>query len=435
MIDESNPKIVAFRDDCATWLEACSADRADREESGFYFMGSEFAKEAADKLTETLQEFNEKVRSDPNLHQIVNGQIAWTPERAQAISDFKNDMSSVLNSAIDPDLLESSDKNFWSKDGKVAALAEGTALENTIMGEFFERMNDRVNETFFEGAYRGDDKATAGAIGVWNAISENYTEETGVGKDAHVYLTDGMTDNQSVFMNTELPKLREMQDNGLVDQIYLHQLKPEAQEEYREAKDHMVTAKNDMLKTQTLIQQGKQEGMPDNSLLDAKLKEHEQRFQYESQRMHGVLTDKSNWSQEVLDKNSSLKINTAGFTGDRDKQQISAKRVVELASKWKENAKAQAEAREQNEPTIGDKPPEGPPDMDRLEALIEAKTAEAPTPSGGSETDEVDPDGPQAEWGFNGEYDDNGQPFGFGEGFDAEQDEEEGDTESGPKLT
>lgn len=265
-----------------------------------------------------ISNYQFQVKQDSELHKVVNGEVVWTEKRSQVNQQLMQAMRYCFN-RLEPYEKESAEKKswgFWSGKGKAMALHAGRALEGTKFGQLMEHFNHDINDTFFKGAYQdGHEAATAGNIGLWEAVSLNYASE--VEGDAHVYWIDASPSWQSVFMNDELPMLRLLQAEGQVKDIVIHRLKPEALVCYQ------------ILENEYLSQMS-------NSSSESSSQQHLKA------QMNDLLAKGDNWTAETFGPNTHIQLKMG--LGDHQKT-VSLNSMMTFAKRMKDIAHLLVEAK------------------------------------------------------------------------------------------
>ena len=173
---------------------------------------------------------------------------------------------------------------YWSGPAVKRAADFGTDFASTIPGFVVNEVSQSLQETFMKQAYKPDGQLdTAANLAMWDALSKLYAE--GTIQDAHVFLVDGETSQQSIFWNTELETLRKRQATGQVHQIFIHSLTPEALEIYR------------------ILIERKKHAAP-----------HSGEFADIEKDIDKHLKNQSNWSSTDLDSSKNFKLKISGFT-------------------------------------------------------------------------------------------------------------------------
>ncbi len=190
----------------------------------------------AKQFVDSLIQLKEKLKRDPGTHTVSpQGEIVWSENRNQIISDFALKLSKIFEPVGGLNPSEAS--AFWSGNGVHRAREHGTSILQTIPGFVIDKVDCALKEVFTPNAYQRKDGAldTAAHLALWAALSRLYAK--GTNNDAHVFLVEGATSNQSVFWNTELQTLRERQKEGEVNKIFLHTLHQELVSFYHEFLD------------------------------------------------------------------------------------------------------------------------------------------------------------------------------------------------------
>lgn len=276
------------------------------------------AQQVVKALSNIMARYAERVASDERLHHVVDGIVRWTPERDAAIQELSAEMNAAFAPIIDPSQ-PIYDGVLWSGPAKKRALekakeGKASALEGTLWGAFLEDVTPDMNDCFFEGAYTAGHAAqTAGSLIMWDATSRAFAQK--MEGDVEVTLMDASTRSQSVFFNTELPRLRALQEQGVVKEIYLSTFTPEATERYGE-----------LLNKKAVIETAL-ETAGDNA--DAALKES---FEQVKDEIQECIKDPDNWQRMKLDRHAPLELITGGRTNEAGKAKFSS--MIKLGEKW-----------------------------------------------------------------------------------------------------
>lgn len=239
-------------------------------------------KEIAEHFVNALMEFKSKLEADFKTHQQVKGEVSWSVERQRIIADFAVNLDNVFAAIGGIKPKESS--AFWSGRGVKRAEEFGVDFASTIPGFIVNQVSSALKDIFTKKAYSADGLVdTATFIGMWEAMSKLYAE--GTFADAHIFLVDGETSQQSVLWNTELHTLRQRQEQGEVSKIWIHTLSPEVLKEY-----------------QSLLKEK-----------DALGKDHES-LKLMDNKIERLLKNENNWVKSELDDSATFKLKISGFT-------------------------------------------------------------------------------------------------------------------------
>ena len=236
----------------------------------------------AHQFIEALIAVKQKISEDEHSFRSIRGETSWSSSRAAIISNFAEELDRIFSpvGGIKPKDASA----YWSGPAVKRAADFGTDFASTIPGFVVNEVSQSLQETFMKQAYKPDGQLdTAANLAMWDALSKLYAE--GTIQDAHVFLVDGETSEQSIFWNTELETLRKRQATGQVHQIFIHSLTPEALEIYR------------------ILIERKKHAAP-----------HSGEFADIEKDIDKHLKNQSNWSSTDLDSSKNFKLKISGFT-------------------------------------------------------------------------------------------------------------------------
>ena len=250
-----------------------------------------------------LIEVKQKISEDERSFQSIRGETSWSSSRAAIISRFAETLDEIFSpvGGIKPKDASA----YWSGPAVRRAADFGTDFASTIPGFVVNEVSRSLQETFMQQAYKPDGHIdTAANLAMWDAMSKIYAE--GTIQDAHVFLVDGETSQQSIFWNTELETLRKRQATGQVHQIFIHSLTPEALEKYR------------------MLVERKKGATTESGELANIAKEIDKHLKTES-----------NWSSTNLDSSQEFKLKISGLTEPH--KTVTYQTLKEIAQRFKNN--------------------------------------------------------------------------------------------------
>ena len=286
------------------------------------FVEPDIEHDISEKFIHALVEFKEELRADFRTHQKTRGEMSWSIEREKCIADFAAKLNTIFApiGGIKPQAASA----FWSGKGVVRAAEFGTDFANTIPGFVINQVHGALHETFTKKAYTHDDLLdTATNVGMWEAMSKLYAE--GTIDDAHIFLIDGETSQQSVLWSTELNTLRQRQATGEVSEIWVHTLTNEALLDYH-----------------ALANQKKNIDPTDTKALESVDK-----------KINALLKHESCWTKSQLDNSTALKLKISGFSDPH--HTVNYQTIKSATNKWKQFSAKMKESEESSDVPVVEK--------------------------------------------------------------------------------
>lgn len=216
------------------------------------------------------------------------------------------------------------------------AMAAGTALEETLWGRFLENVTPAMNQTYFPGAFTAEGpNATSACLLVWNATSQAFAA---IAKgDVTANLLTGDTSAMSVFITSELNVLRAKQDAGIVNNIYINTLTPEAELRYLEMDQSLKMLELELKeltkqKTELEGKTGDITAQAEARALRSRIAGITSKVETQKEKIKAFIADDTNWQHMTLDKDCDFNLVVGS---GKDKKHISYLQVKEAATRLK----------------------------------------------------------------------------------------------------